>query len=234
MSLLTFLEAVPPFSVWEKFSEEAQVMIAGALLLVLNRVAQWVMTKKWKRGLSVDLGVLQATVDGLVTSQKVMGEKIEEIRHEFEINGGGTVKAALLNLIDVQAAHATILFNSTDEAAFQCDKKGNWSFANESLMELMGLGYPELMKRKWLEAVPNVKERLELFASWKSCAEDDIPFSKSVHIRNAKTGTLYFCEIRASPFRGKYNKKNQEAPILFYYGKIKVIRTLSDGEGEVL
>ncbi len=229
-----FLTELLQVSILGQMSEEAKAIVAGGILLGLNRFLQWFVAKGWKKGLAVDVNKIASTVEGLVTSQTTMQATIDEIKHEFEINGGGTVKAALLNLIDVQAAHATILMNASTDPAFQCDKKGNWSFANESLMELFGRGYPDLMKRRWLEGVPSVQERLTLYKAWKDCADEDIPFNQEVTIKNAKTGALYYCEIRAAPFRGKYNKKGGETPILFFYGKLKVIRTIEPGEGEVL
>lgn len=209
-----------------EISDPFKEFIAFVVFVALNAVLRWIQSKGWRLG-------VKNGVDSISEKISAMEKTLATVKYEFELNGGGTVKAAIIDLRDtvdqlrdIQTAHATIQMNACDFPIFKCDRSGSWTFANEVLVDLFGVAYQDIMKRKWLELIPNVEDRLRVFKNFQDCAKDDIPFREEVLFKNQETDRIFMCDVRANAFRGRPTGLN-EAPVLFYYGRLEVIREVS-------
>jgi len=209
-----------------EISDTLKEFIAFVVFVALNAVLRWVQSKGWRLG-------VKNGVDNIAAKISAMEQTLDTVKHEFEINGGRTVKAAIIDLRDtvdqlrdIQTAHATIQMNACDFPIFKCDRLGNWTFANEVLVDLFGAPYQELMKRKWLELIPNVEDRLRVFKNFQACAADDIPFREDIPFKNYNTERIFLCDVRANAFRGRPSGSN-ESPVLFYYGRLEVLKEVT-------
>lgn len=223
LQFLTLLQA-------SQFSETLRDGIATGVVVIIYAVINWIRTKGWRK-------IVRGGVDTITTKIGELEKSIDSIKHEFELNGGGTVKAAIFQLRDdleqlrdVQSAFATIQMNACTFPVFKCDSIGNWTFANEVLVDLFGTSYQEVMRRKWLELIPDVQLRLHVLKTFQACASDDVPFREEVTLQNQKDERLYLCEISANAFRGR--SKGGVAPILFFYGRLEVLREVTPSPGD--
>lgn len=162
-----------------------------------------------------------------------MDAKIDSVAKEVKDNGGNGLKdvcrktsgdvAKLFSMVteqaEIQNANATIFMNeSIQEPAFRLDRHGNCTFANERLVEFVGLPYNEITGRGFLKVIGRTQdERLSFQNTLIDSIEGGVPFVCDTYVKNYDTGIARPCEVKLQSFPSK----GDQTSILFFYGKIK-------------
>ena len=147
-------------------------------------------------------------------------ETTKKISEQFENNGGKSLKDKLDKL---EITSLTILqrqrwiLDNRDEPIFETDEKGNFKWANDSLIRLTDRLFKDLENNNWINALCE-STREEVNDSWQAAIDNKRNFEHEIIIIDSKN--------RA--FSAKCHAVRQDDGK--YMGKLVNIRQLKDSE----
>lgn len=124
----------------------------------------------------------------IITDIASLKEEIESISKELKPNGGKSMKD---QLNDLQASTKTILhrqrwiLDNREEPIFETDEKGNFTWANDSLIRLTDRLFKDLENNNWINALCE-KTRDEVNESWQLAIENKRNFEHDIVIIDSK------------------------------------------------
>lgn len=123
-----------------------------------------------------------------VEQVRINYEAIKKINNELSINNvrvrdlvEKTHRETLCN-----TARIRMFLKNGSEGMYECDVNGECIWANQSLCDLFGLAYHDMMGHGWMEAIPP-EQRSIVIDIWNKAIRDDIPYTWSYNIINRIT-----------------------------------------------
>ncbi len=203
----------------------------GAATAIINAFSGAKGRKITHEGIAELKALVESNHADVTKKLEVQDKKIGEVAAEVKDNGGNSMKDGVKQIrsdvkslrqyvgeqIDIQNANATIFMNeSIQDAAFRLDKFGQCTFANEKLVDFLGLPYNEITGRGFLKVIGRTQaERLAFQDQLMDSIEGGVPFTCDVWVRSPKA--ICECEVKLQSFQGKDDPK----AVLFFYGKVK-------------
>ena len=114
--------------------------------------------------------------------------EVAAISKELKPNGGKSIKD---QIDDLQTSAKTILYRqrwileNREEAIFETDEKGNFTWANDSLIRLTDRLFKDLENNNWINALCE-KTREEVNDSWRIAIENKRNFEHDIIIIDGK------------------------------------------------
>ncbi len=105
--------------------------------------------------------------------------------------------------------------DSADLGLFECDPRGQCTFANKALAEIFGLPQNILSGQGWLQAISE-DERYQVHEAWSRFVKDGIPFDTTFVVHNRPEGKRYRCLATGVTHKGP------NEVVLGYLGVVQV------------
>lgn len=140
--------------------------------------------------------------------------KIDAVFAELTPNGGKSIKDSVNQLVrEVSVLRQGLSFSFAlhPNAIFEADAKGDFTFANQAMCDLLGMAQADLLGRNWLLAVADPEDREEAYDRWSRCVQSQLPYQDTLQLRNPKTGERFRVRARAVV-------AEREGRPLHYYG----------------
>jgi PAS domain S-box-containing protein len=113
--------------------------------------------------------------------------KLDQLISEVTPNGGGSMRDAInrieANQITTEERVKVLLLDSSD-VIWESDISGNWIWANQTLLSLIGLDLEDVIAHGWIVAIPEL-ERERVVREWQLAVEDKREFRLDFSFQNS-------------------------------------------------
>lgn len=154
----------------------------------------------------------------MLTSQIIPA--IERMQKELSINGGGSLKDAVIHTRDtvgILNSRSLFTIDRSNLGLFECNTSGDCVFANSAMASLFGTSPESLKGKGWLQFIDE-SERFDVWDSWKRMLSEGVPYDSTFKVINPSTFEATLCHSVAQPHYGVGGK------ILGYVGIVEKLK----------
>lgn len=135
----------------------------------------------------------------LSTTLVSLSTSLEELKKEFKVNSGSSVKDQLNRIEDKQqtlAQRVWAMNHDTDHGIFETNNKGELIQSNRTFLNTLGLDSTEALGNGWINSVsPELRDVLK--DSWDSAVEDQREFSECIILKTGHKVCISALPVRS-------------------------------------
>ncbi len=194
----------------------AQFVILLATLAI-SQIMSAIRNRKPKQEMKLTLESLAADIGGIKSELKTNGgSSLKDVVNKIHAKQD-QLDAKVESVIAQARGRTELALNQSGVAQFMCNELGEVTFANDALVDLVGIGRNHLMKNKWLVCIEDQDMREEVVRRLSFAIDKKIPFAMAdIRLKNQKTGEVFTGKISIDP------TLDAKDIFMWHLGKIKV------------